>query len=256
MFPLVSLAILGGMPLDPNSSEPPYKQLAALIAGRIHAGQYAPGSALPSGAELAAETGVSRVTVQNALKILKADGLVVGRQGSGVYVRTPGESTAYESVLLRRLATELTTEPIALDVYGRTLDELVQWLAGGAEGWVADRRRVEIRAIVPPIDGQTGVDDASTDTSADDRALAPHATRLVQAGMAGGAEQVQASLVACMTFPDQVFFQPHRLKADDARTNPTPLQAWFEQEWEFAREAVAARMEDDQVLRRDASIDD
>lgn len=60
--------------------------LASDLRGRLLAGQWAPGSRLPSETELAASYQVSRVTVRTALKSLEAQGLVDIRHGAGTFV--------------------------------------------------------------------------------------------------------------------------------------------------------------------------
>jgi GntR family transcriptional regulator len=56
------------------------------LARRITQGQLPPGAKLPSEPDLAAEMGVSRATLRDALRILEEDGLVRRVQGSGTYV--------------------------------------------------------------------------------------------------------------------------------------------------------------------------
>ncbi len=56
------------------------------LTQRIARGDLAPGTRLPSELELAAEIGVSRATLRDALRILEDDGLVRRIQGSGTYV--------------------------------------------------------------------------------------------------------------------------------------------------------------------------
>jgi len=75
------------MSLDPNDPRPPYVQVASVLRAAILTRKYTPGQQLPSGPELAATYGVARATVQSALRILREEGLIVSRQGSGVYVR-------------------------------------------------------------------------------------------------------------------------------------------------------------------------
>ena len=61
------------------------------IRAEITAGTYI-GGALPSMDKLAENLGVSRVTVQKALKYLEGEGLRRIRQGKGTFVNLPGES--------------------------------------------------------------------------------------------------------------------------------------------------------------------
>lgn len=63
-----------------------YAEIADHLGLKIHTGGYAPGDQLPSYAELAEEYDVSVSTVQRALTILRDRGLVVGRQGRGLFV--------------------------------------------------------------------------------------------------------------------------------------------------------------------------
>jgi DNA-binding transcriptional regulator YhcF (GntR family) len=75
------------MPLDPEDPRPPYQQVANALRAAILTRKFQPGDQLPSGSELATEYGVARMTVQQALRILRDEGLILSRQGSGVFVR-------------------------------------------------------------------------------------------------------------------------------------------------------------------------
>jgi DNA-binding transcriptional regulator YhcF (GntR family) len=75
------------MTLDPDDPRPPYQQVANAIRAAILTRKFAPGDKLPSGSELAQRYGVARMTVQQAMRLLREEGLVVSRQGSGIYVR-------------------------------------------------------------------------------------------------------------------------------------------------------------------------
>ncbi|WP_182874314.1 GntR family transcriptional regulator [Microbispora sp. H10670] len=75
------------MSLDPDDPRPPYKQVANALRAAILTKTFEPGEKLPSGTELAATYGVARMTVQQAIRLLRDEGLVVSRQGSGVFVR-------------------------------------------------------------------------------------------------------------------------------------------------------------------------
>ncbi|GAB2660071.1 hypothetical protein GCM10027271_18480 [Saccharopolyspora gloriosae] len=73
--------------LDPDDPRPPYQQVANALRAAILTRTLTPGEKLPSGAELAKRYSVARMTVQQAIRILRDEGLVVSRQGSGVFVR-------------------------------------------------------------------------------------------------------------------------------------------------------------------------
>ncbi|MFI0736998.1 GntR family transcriptional regulator [Streptomyces sp. NPDC021100] len=66
---------------------PAHQQIAARIRDQIMSGHLDPGSKLPSTQQLMDEYGVVGTTVQKALQLLKAEGIVVGRPGKGVFVR-------------------------------------------------------------------------------------------------------------------------------------------------------------------------
>jgi len=61
-------------------------QLAAALAADIVEGRLASGSRLPTEQEMVAANGVSRTVVREAVATLRADGLVVVRQGVGAFV--------------------------------------------------------------------------------------------------------------------------------------------------------------------------
>lgn len=75
--------------LTRNSDTPLYLQLAAILARDIQTKRWLPLQKLPSEHELTQSFKVSRVTVRQALRVLTDQGLVVSRQGKGVYVRGP-----------------------------------------------------------------------------------------------------------------------------------------------------------------------
>ena len=67
-------------------SESNWKAIAAEIAARIEAGEFAPGTRLPSGDQLAISLGVNRNATHRAVEELQRLGLVVRKRGSGSVV--------------------------------------------------------------------------------------------------------------------------------------------------------------------------
>lgn len=65
----------------------PHERIAAELRSSILSGDIEPGAQLPTTAQLMARFGVTNQTVQRAMGVLKSEGLVVGRSGSGVFVR-------------------------------------------------------------------------------------------------------------------------------------------------------------------------
>ena len=72
-----------------QSSVPAYTQLAEQLKARIGGGGFKPGARMPSEQELMGESGLSRITVRAALKMLERDGWVVRKQGIGTFAGHP-----------------------------------------------------------------------------------------------------------------------------------------------------------------------
>ncbi|MGW0431822.1 GntR family transcriptional regulator [Micromonospora sp. NPDC003197] len=66
---------------------PAYLKIAADLRAQIVAGDFATGAKLPSETNLMRQYAVSRTVAKWAISVLKGEGLVEGRAGSGVYVR-------------------------------------------------------------------------------------------------------------------------------------------------------------------------
>ncbi|WP_406462158.1 GntR family transcriptional regulator [Streptomyces sp. NBC_00111] len=67
-----------------------YEEIAEFLRARIAAGEIAPGETIPSGRELAEQWDVSRATAIKAVDVLRNDGVVVAKQGTGfVVTETP-----------------------------------------------------------------------------------------------------------------------------------------------------------------------
>ncbi|MFE2565045.1 GntR family transcriptional regulator [Streptomyces mirabilis] len=73
------------LPLD-EDSRPPYLQAAAALRDAILTGEFTSGERLPSANVLGERFGVSSSTVQNALRVLKQEGLVHSQLGRGSFV--------------------------------------------------------------------------------------------------------------------------------------------------------------------------
>ncbi|HBT47054.1 MAG TPA: GntR family transcriptional regulator [Peptococcaceae bacterium] len=75
--------------IDKSSFVPPYYQLAQILERQIKSGQYRPGDALPSEAELSEKYGLSRMTVRRSLNELARAGLIRTERGKGTFVSRP-----------------------------------------------------------------------------------------------------------------------------------------------------------------------
>lgn len=80
---------------------PPYQRVKAHLREGLAAGRWAPGAQMPSEAELVAQFGVSRMTVNRALRELQAEGLVLRAQGVGTFAAP-----------LHRVASTLTLQDV------------------------------------------------------------------------------------------------------------------------------------------------
>jgi len=81
----VSLQVMNAA-LNPKAPVPLYRQLADLLLNGIRSGRVMPGSRLPSEHQMAAEHGVGRPTIRQAIDLLVRQGLLIRRRGSGTYV--------------------------------------------------------------------------------------------------------------------------------------------------------------------------
>jgi GntR family transcriptional regulator len=91
---------------------PKYRQIAEDLRARIEAGEYPPGTRLPTKAELMAQHGVAVNTVERAIEELRQAGLVETAQGAGMFVREPTPASRASSAptdeRLERLESEVT----------------------------------------------------------------------------------------------------------------------------------------------------
>ena len=127
-------------PLFPTPSRP--AQLAEWFAREIRAGRLMSGEKLPTEQELNAQFGVSRTVIREAMASLRSEGLVVSRQGSGVFVADHRASQAFriildearslteiENVLQLRLAVEVEAAAIAAEKRSdEDLAQMRRWL--------------------------------------------------------------------------------------------------------------------------------
>jgi GntR family transcriptional regulator len=73
---------------------PLYAQIQTLITAGLQTGEWKPGEAIPSEADLAKRYGVSQGTVRKAIDAMAADNLLLRRQGKGTFVATHHEARA------------------------------------------------------------------------------------------------------------------------------------------------------------------
>jgi len=80
-------------------------RLASMLAQQIETGEFSPGQRLPTEPELVVIHGVSRTVVREAVSQLKSRGLLVSRQGAGVFVAAtlPSRALAFDPAVLQNM---------------------------------------------------------------------------------------------------------------------------------------------------------
>ncbi len=93
------------MKTENSNHESPYQRLQRELGEIIAAAE--PGAKLPTEPDLAAQMGVSRSTLREAMRSFEAQGLLIRRQGAGTFV--VGKSGVFETGIevLESLETSL-----------------------------------------------------------------------------------------------------------------------------------------------------
>src|ERR1700722_11230696 len=111
---------------DLGARQPKYLRIHRELSDRIASGQWPAGRPLPSQQQLAAQFGVSVMTLRQALQLLADDGLIQNRHGAGTFVAA---RYAYDLGGLRSFAADLraqdadvTTEVLAANTVAPPAD--------------------------------------------------------------------------------------------------------------------------------------
>lgn len=92
-------------------------QAADQLRRRLQAGEWAVGAKLPGETTLAAELGIGRSTVREALRMLAGQGMLRPRQGAGVFVeRTEPDADGWEAVLRREAVAAVVEVRAAIEI--------------------------------------------------------------------------------------------------------------------------------------------
>ena len=133
-------------------------QLADALRSGIESGQWPQGSRLPTEQALASQYGVSRTVVREAVSRVRSMGLLVARQGSGMFVaaRTAARPLVFDPAVLSRLESVLQMVEVR-----RALESEVAALA--AQRATAAQRR-HIQQALQQVDasvasGSAGIDE-------------------------------------------------------------------------------------------------
>ena len=165
--------------LDPDDPRPPYRQVASALRAAILTRSLKPGEKLPSGPELAKRYGVARMTAQQAIRVLREEGLVVSRQGSGVFVR---ERTERPVGLRPHIERAFEAEKVTIDFAGFSGETLHGAMSEPLDKIRAGQVRPEsIRVcILVPDPAQPWTLPATVDGLADSPAFRARATGIMQ----------------------------------------------------------------------------
>jgi DNA-binding transcriptional regulator YhcF (GntR family) len=154
-------------------------QVANAVRAAILTKQYAPGDQLPSGSQLAETYGVARMTVQQALRLLRQEGLIVSRQGSGVFVR---ERTGRPVELRPVIEAAFGAEAVTIDFFGlsgETLHAAVQEPLDQVRAGRLTPRSIAIRMLLPDTTVSWDLP-ATADDLADDPAFRDRAEQIIR----------------------------------------------------------------------------
>jgi DNA-binding transcriptional regulator YhcF (GntR family) len=173
--------------IDLSDPRPPFKQVANALRAAILTGKVKPGEKLPSQNELATQYGVARMTIQQSLRILRDEGLIVSRVGSGVYVREQAD----QAVGLRpHIEKAFERETVRIDFAGLTGETLL----GALEEPIDRIRRgrltpqsITIRMLLPDLTQPIAVPSRAGENPGDDPA--------VRARMAGIAHRSAGEII-------------------------------------------------------------
>ncbi len=144
---------LGPLTPSPNLTS----ELVKRISLEIESGKIPPGARLPTEQELISATGVSRTVVREAISALRADGLVITRQGVGAFVSPDAGNRPF-----RINRDEVRSIKDVLKIF-----ELRISIETEAAGFAAERRTkrhlAEMRRCLNLIDRQIEVGDTAAD---------------------------------------------------------------------------------------------
>ncbi|MGH3478139.1 MAG: GntR family transcriptional regulator [Nocardioidaceae bacterium] len=166
--------------LDPDDPRPPYQQVANALRAAILTRTYPPGDKLPSQNELAETYGVARMTIQQALRTLREEGLIVSRQGSGVFVR---ERTARPVGLRPLIESAFEANEVRIDFAGYTSETLSGMLHEPLDKIRIGRLRpdsIDIRILLADMAQPQALPSRAGDQPGDDPAVRRRMARIAE----------------------------------------------------------------------------
>lgn len=119
--------------IDPDQHQPLYRQIQGVIRDAVADRTLRPDDTLPPERELAAEFGVSRITIRKAIEGLVSEGVLDTRHGSGTFVRSRVEKNF----------AQLTSFTEEMQARGMTASS--RWISR-SEGTVSPEEALTLRA--------------------------------------------------------------------------------------------------------------
>lgn len=182
------LDFLGG--LDPDDPKQASQQIANKLRAAILTGKLTPGDKLPSQPELAARYGVARETVKRALDALRAERLVITRQGSGAFVRAQTQ----RAVELRpHIEAAFESPHVSIDFAGFSGETLKDAISEALDKIRVGRlspETVAVRVLLADMSVPMALP-ARADTQADDPLVRERAERITRRAASGIIDQVR-----------------------------------------------------------------
>ncbi|MGI5524454.1 GntR family transcriptional regulator [Micromonospora sp. CA-259024] len=175
--------------LDPDDPKQASQQIANKLRAAILTRRLAPGDKLPSQPELATRYGVARETVKRALDLLRAERLIVSRQGSGAFVRAQTQ----RAVELRpHIEASFDRPHVTIDFAGFSGETLRDALAEALDKVRVGRlapETIAVRILISDMAVPMALP-SRAETQADDPAVRERAERITRRAADGIIDQV------------------------------------------------------------------
>jgi DNA-binding transcriptional regulator YhcF (GntR family) len=165
--------------LDPDDPKQASQQIANKLRAAILTRKLGPGDKLPSQPELAARYGVARETVKRALELLRADRLIVTRQGSGAFVRA---QTQRPVELRPHIEAAFERPHVSVDFAGfsgETLRDAISEVLDKVRAGRLAPHSITLRVLLCDMSGPTALP-ARAETQADDPVVRERADRIMR----------------------------------------------------------------------------
>ena len=176
--------------LDPDDPRPPYIQVANVLRAAILTRKLEPGERLPTQADLAERYGVARMTIQQSLRVLREEKLIVSRQGSGVFVR---ERTARPVGLRPHIEAAFEKPDVQIDFSGYTAETLhtaIQEPLDKIRNGLLTPQAIQVRLLLSDMSVPMAIPSRAGDDPGDDPRVRARMERTASRYAGGIAESV------------------------------------------------------------------